>query len=104
MGMEYLYAVLLLHEAGKEISADNLRKVLESAGVEVNEAMLNAVLASLEGVDLNKIKEEALAMPAAAPVQASAPAQEEKKEEEKPKEEEKKEEQALEGLGALFGF
>ncbi|HIP66602.1 MAG TPA: 50S ribosomal protein P1 [Candidatus Nanopusillus sp.] len=104
--MEYLYAVLLLHEAGKEINADNIRKVLESVGVQVNEAMLNAVVSSLEGVDLEKIKEEALAVPAApvataAPVQAQA--QEEKKEE-KSEEEEKKEEQALEGLGTLFGF
>ena len=103
--MEYLYAVLLLHEAGKEVNADNVRKVLESVGVQVNEAMLNAVVSSLEGVDLEKIKEEALATPTVpvATAQAQAPAQEEKKEE-KPKEEEKKEEQALEGLGSLFGF
>ena len=104
--MEYLYAVLLLHEAGKEVNADNIRKVLESVGVQVNEAMLNAVVSSLEGVDLEKIKEEALvvsAAPAAAAAPAQAQAQEEKKEE-KPKEEEKKEEQALEGLGALFGL
>ena len=106
MGMEYLYAVLLLHEAGKEVNADNIRKVLEGVGIQVNEAMLNAVVSSLEGVDLEKIKEEALtisAAPVAAAAPAQAPAQEEKKEE-KPKEEEKKEEQALEGLGTLFGF
>ncbi len=104
--MEYLYAALLLHEAGKDVNADNIKKVLESAGVEVNEAMLNAVVTSLEGVDFEKIKEEALAAPVAA-VPAQAPAQEapaEEKKEEKPKEEEKKEEQALEGLGSLFGF
>ncbi len=106
MAMEYIYAALLLHEAKQEINADNVKKVLEAAGVEVNEAMLNAVLSSIEGIDLEQIKEEALAAPvavAAAPAQA---AEEEKKEESKPaeEEEEKKEEQALEGLGALFGF
>ena len=104
--MEYLYAALLLHEAGKDVNAENIKKVLESVGVEVNEAMLNAVVTSLEGVDFEKIKEEALAAPvAAAPAQPAAQeASSEEKKEEKPKEEEKKEEQALEGLGSLFGF
>lgn len=100
--MEYIYAVLLLHETGKEITADNVKKVLNSVGIETNEALLNAVLAALEGIDLNKIKEEALAIPSAATVttQQVTPQQTTKEE----KKEEKKEEQALEGLSALFGF
>lgn len=104
MGMEYIYTVLLLHEAKKEINADNIKKVLNSIGVEASDAMINAVLAALQGVDLDKIKEESLAV---APVQVQTAAQpqqtQEAKKEEK-KEETKKEEQALEGLSALFGF
>ena len=105
MGLEYIYAVWLLHEAKKEISADNIKKVLQSVGIEPNDAMINAVLASLQGVDLEKVKEEALAtgtVVTQAPAQTQQPAQQEKKEEKK--EEEKKEEQALEGLSSLFGF
>ncbi|EOD42713.1 LSU ribosomal protein L12AE [Candidatus Nanobsidianus stetteri] len=102
MGLEYIYAVWLLHEAKKEINADNIKKVLTSVGIEPNDAMVNAVLASLQGVDLDKIKEESLSV---APAQV-APQQVEQKKEEKQekKEEEKKEEQALEGLSSLFGF
>ncbi|MDT7890655.1 MAG: 50S ribosomal protein P1 [Candidatus Nanopusillus sp.] len=102
MGLEYIYAVWLLHEAKKEINADNIKKVLTSVGIEPNDAMVNAVLASLQGVDLDKIKEESLSF---APVQVSPQQVEQKKEEKQEKKvEEKKEEQALEGLASLFGF
>jgi large subunit ribosomal protein L12 len=102
MGLEYIYAVWLLHEAKKEINADNIKKVLTSVGIEPNDAMINAVLASLQGVDLDKIKEESLSF---APVQATSQQVEQKKEEKQEnKVEEKKEEQALEGLSSLFGF
>jgi large subunit ribosomal protein L12 len=102
MGLEYIYAVWLLHEAKKEINADNIKKVLTSVGIEPNDAMINAVLASLQGVDLDKIKEESLSI---APVQVAPQQAEQKKEEKQEKKvEEKKEEQALEGLSSLFGF
>jgi Ribosomal protein L12E/L44/L45/RPP1/RPP2 len=102
MGLEYIYAVWLLHEAKKEINADNIKKVLTSVGIEPNDAMVNAVLASLQGVDLDKIKEESLSI---APTQAAPQQVEQKKEEKQEKKvEEKKEEQALEGLSSLFGF
>jgi len=102
MGLEYIYAVWLLHEAKKEINADNIKKVLTSVGIEPNDAMINAVLASLQGVDLNKIKEESLSF---APAQPTPQQTEQKKEEKQEnKAEEKKEEQALEGLSSLFGF
>jgi Ribosomal protein L12E/L44/L45/RPP1/RPP2 len=102
MGLEYIYTVWLLHEAKKEINADNIKKVLTSVGIEPNDAMVNAVLASLQGVDLDKIKEESLSI---APVQVTPQQVEQKKEEKQEKKvEEKKEEQALEGLSSLFGF
>ncbi|MCG2882875.1 MAG: 50S ribosomal protein P1 [Candidatus Nanopusillus sp.] len=102
MGLEYIYAVWLLHEAKKEINADNIKKVLTSVGIEPNDAMINAVLASLQGVDLDKIREESLSF---APAQPTPQQTEQKKEEKQEnKAEEKKEEQALEGLSSLFGF
>ena len=104
MGMEYIYAALLLHEAGKEINEENIKKILTSVNIEANDAMIKALLAALEGVDLNKVKEEALAMPATVVTTTSAPQPQAKEEKKEEKVEEKKEEQALEGLSALFGF
>ncbi|WP_010479894.1 50S ribosomal protein P1 [Thermococcus zilligii] len=107
--MEYVYAALLLHAAGKEINEGNLRKVLEAAGVTPDEARIKALVAALEGVNIDEVIQKA-AMPVAAPVAvaAAAPAaasggaaEAAKKEEEK--KEEVNEEEALAGLGALFG-
>ncbi|MDK2869674.1 MAG: large subunit ribosomal protein [Pyrococcus sp.] len=102
--MEYVYAALLLHSVGKEINEENLKAVLQAAGVEPDEARIKALVAALEGVNIDEVIEKA-AMPvavAAAPVAAPAQEGEEKKEEEK-KEEEVSEEEALAGLSALFG-
>ncbi|MDI9645087.1 MAG: 50S ribosomal protein P1 [Archaeoglobales archaeon] len=107
--MEYVYAALLLHAAGKEITEEKIKAILEVAGVEVNEARVKALVAALEGINISEAIQKAsvpmLASAAAAP--AAAPAveakKEEKKEEKKKEEEEKKEEEAIEGLGALFG-
>ncbi len=103
--MEYVYAALLLHSAGKEINEENLRKVLEAAGVSPDEARLKALVAALDGVNIDEVVEKA-AVPVAAPVAAVAPAPAETKveeEEEEEEEEEASEEEALAGLGALFG-
>ncbi|ACS32991.1 50S ribosomal protein P1 [Thermococcus gammatolerans] len=106
--MEYVYAALLLHAAGKEINEENLKKVLEAAGVSPDEARIKALVAALEGVNIDEVIEKA-AMPVAAPVAvaaAPAPAEggaEEAQEEEEEEEEEVSEEEALAGLGALFG-
>ncbi|AMM54265.1 50S ribosomal protein P1 [Pyrococcus kukulkanii] len=107
--MEYVYAALLLHSVGKEINEENLKAVLQAAGVTPDEARIKALVAALEGVNIDEVIEKA-AMPvavAAAPAAAPAEAGEEKKEEEKKEEEEKEEEvseeEALAGLSALFG-
>jgi large subunit ribosomal protein L12 len=104
--MEYVYAAMLLHAAGKEINEKNLTKVLKAPGIEVDEARVKALVASLEGVDIDEAIQKASVLPAAAPAAPAGPAEapaekkEEKKEEEK---EEKSEEEAMAGLGALFG-
>lgn len=101
--MEYVYAALLIHKAGKKVDEATVKKVLEAAGVTPDDAKIKALVASLEGVDIEEaIKKAASAPVAAAPAAEAAPA--EKKEEKKPAEEEKKsEEEAAAGLGALFG-
>jgi len=103
--MEYVYAAMLLHKAGKEINEKNVSEVLTAAGVNADSVRVKALVASIAEVDIEEAIKTAPAMMATAPAPAApAPA----KKEEKPKEEEeedesKKEEAAMEGLGALFG-
>jgi len=103
--MEYVYGALVLHAAGKPVSEDNLTKVLTAAGVKVDATRVKALIAALEGVNIDEALKAAAAMPAAAA--AAAPAaekKEEKKKEEKKEEEKVSEEEAAAGLGALFGL
>ena len=104
--MEYVYAAMLLHKAGKPVNEDNLNAVLNAAGVNPDAARVKALVAALEGVNIEEAIKTAPAFAAAAApaVQApQAPAKEEKKEEKKKEDDKQKEEAALEGLGALFG-
>ena len=89
--MQYIYAALLLHKLGKPVDEANMRKIMEAAGAEIEEAKIKTLVASLKGVDIGKALEEAT-VPRAAPIA------------EKPVEEkEEKKEMAAEGLSALFG-
>ena len=106
--MEYVYAAMLLHKAGQKVDEASVKKVLEAAGVTPDEARIKALVASLEGVNIDEAIEKAAAPVAAAPAPAAGGETKaeggEKKEEKKSAEEEKKsEEQAAAGLGALFG-
>ncbi len=104
--MEYVYSALLLHAAGKEISEENIVRVLQAAGIEPDITRVKALVSALEEIDIEEAISTAVAMPAAAPAPAAAaPAEEEKKEEKKEEEkkEEPSEEEAVAGLGALFG-
>ena len=102
--MEYVYAAMLLHKAKQPINEGTVKKVLEAAGVKVDDTRIKALVAALEGVDIEKAIETAAVAQVAV---AAAPAGGEAKKEEKkgPSEEDKKksEEQAAAGLGALFG-
>jgi large subunit ribosomal protein L12 len=102
--MEYVYAAMLLHKAGKEITEQSVSEVLTAAGISADTARVKALVASVAEVDIEEAIKAAPAMMAAAPAAptAAAPA-EEKKEEEPEEDEEKKEEAAMEGLGSLFG-
>jgi large subunit ribosomal protein L12 len=101
--MEYIYAAMLLHKAGKEINEANLTQVLAAAGVNADTVRVKALVASLAEVKIDEAIKSAptmMAAPAAAP---ATPAVEAKPKEEKKEDEKQKEEAALEGLGALFG-
>lgn len=100
--MEYVYAALLIHKAGGKIEETTVTKVLEAAGVTVDQARVKALIASLDGVNIDEAISKAavatVAAPvAAAPAAAAAPVE---KKEDKPKE---NPEAASAGLSALFG-
>jgi len=109
--MEYVYAALVLHATGKEVTEEGVTNVLNAAGATVNDARTKALIAALEGINVDDAISKAafVGAPATEAPAAPAPAEkkkeeakaEEKKEEEKGKEEE--EETGMEGLGALFG-
>ena len=96
--MENIYAALLLHKLGKEVSEGSLKDIIAAAGGEAEEVKIKSLVASLKGVDIAKELESASL--AVSPAAGIAPV-EAKKEEAKPKEEKK--EAAAEGLSALFG-
>lgn len=92
--MEEVYAALLLHSAKQSVNEENVAKVLQSVGLTPDQAKIKALVASLEGVNIDEaIKQAAVAV--------AAPA--EKKKEEEKEEETKTTESAATGLSALFG-
>ena len=109
--MEYVYAAMLIHKAGGKIDEASVKKVLEAAGAKPDEARIKALVAALDGVDIDKaIETQAVVAQAAAPAaEAAAPAAEGgdkaggEAKKEKPKDDGKSAEEAAAGLGALFG-
>ena len=100
--MEYVYAALLLHKAGKDLTAKAMEDVMTAAGVSPDKARIKALLAALKDVNIDEALKSAAAMPvAAAPAAASGAAV--KTEEKKKEKEEEKEEEFTAGLGSLFG-
>jgi large subunit ribosomal protein L12 len=104
--MEYVYAAMLLHKAGKPIDEGNVGKILQAVGIEADPARVKALVAAVSEIDIAvAIKSAPTFMSAtvpAAPAEPAAPKTEDKPKKEE-KKEEAKEEEALEGLGALFG-
>ncbi|MFT4244101.1 MAG: 50S ribosomal protein P1 [Candidatus Woesearchaeota archaeon] len=100
--MEYIYAVMLLNKAGKDVTEENITAVLKAAGVEVDLAKAKSLVAALDGVDIEEvIANSAVAAPVTtAGAVAAAPATQEVAKEEK--KEEKPAVDAAAGLGDLF--
>ena len=99
--MELIYAALLLHSMKQPVSEANVKKVMSATGAHVDEAKIKALVATLEGVNIDEAIAKA-AMPVAAAAPAAAPAAE-KKAEQKEENKEKKAEEAAAGRGAFFG-
>jgi large subunit ribosomal protein L12 len=102
--MEYVYAAMLLHATKQPIDEAHVTKVIDAAGVKADAAKVKALVASLEGVNIEEAIKEA-AMPVAVAAAPAAGHAEGKKEEKKKDhdDEAKSEAAAAEGLGALFG-
>jgi large subunit ribosomal protein L12 len=100
-GMEYMYAAMLLHSAGKEINEGSVTNILNAAGISPDNVRVKALVAALAEVDIDEaLKAPVLTAAAAAPV---APATEEEEAEEQEEEKEEEKEEDLQGLSALFG-
>lgn len=101
--MEYVYSALLIHKLGSQLTEDRVKKVLEAAGGKPDDIKARALLAALDGVNIDEVIKQA-AIPVAS-VQAVAETKAESKDEKKKnvEDEKKAEEAAAAGLGALFG-
>jgi large subunit ribosomal protein L12 len=107
--LEYVYAALLLHQAGKSITEDAIKSILRAAGIEVDEIRVKALCAALKEVNIDEAIKGAV-LPAVAPAitpqpaaAPPAPAEEKKEEKKERKKEEVSEETIAEGLSSLFG-
>ena len=97
--MEYIYGALLIHKCGGRIDVPTVTKVMQDAGTKPDEGKVKALVAAMEGVDIEKaIKEAAIAPSAPVAVSESGVKEEEKKEVQK-----EDPDKAAAGLGALFG-
>ncbi len=118
--MEYIYAALLLHNSGKEITEEGVTAIMGAAGLEADKGRIKALISALSDVNIDEAMAQAqpayapasMAQPAQAPMAAQETApeapEEEKAEKKKEKkegeeEEEKGEETGMEGLASLFG-
>lgn len=99
--MEYIYGALLLHSAGHKVDEGSMTKVMEASGAKVDGTKVKALVASLEGVNIDEAIKKAAVVAAAPAAAAHAGAAAKPKETEEDKS--KAEESAAEGLGALFG-
>ena len=111
--MEYIYAALLLHYGKQPITEDNVMKVLQAAGIQIDEIKVKALISAIKEINIEDIIKTSTLIPTAVPVTSTPTTQpqpeakpvetkaEEKKVEEK--KEEVSEEQIAAGLAGLFG-
>jgi large subunit ribosomal protein L12 len=53
--MEYMYALLLLHEAGKEITRETIVAILKSIQLEPDEAILTTIMETLPTMSIGDL-------------------------------------------------
>jgi hypothetical protein len=56
--MIYVYAAMILFYTGKEISKENINRILDAAGVQPDDVMTSALLSCLRDFDWEKFKEK----------------------------------------------
>lgn len=105
--MEYLHASLILHSAGKKITAKAVEDILNAAGVKPDTNRVKGLVSALNDVNIEEALESAIAMPTVAtPAAAAAPAKAEAGKAQpaaaaaEPEEEEEEDDS---GLSSLFG-
>jgi large subunit ribosomal protein L12 len=91
-----VYGALMLHNAGQQVTEESLKKVIHSAGANVDEGKVKALVSALEGQNIDELIKQTA-------VVSAAPAAKEEKKEEKHEDEGKKAEEASAGLSSLFG-
>ena len=52
--MEYMYAAMLLHSAGKDINEDSIGSILSAAGISPDTVRIKALVAALAEVDIDE--------------------------------------------------
>ncbi|CAL9729435.1 large ribosomal subunit protein P2A [Monosporozyma unispora] len=74
--MKYLAAYLLLNAAGNTTSAENVKSVLSSVGIEIDEERVNTLIAAVEGKSIEELITEGnaklSAVPAAGPASSGS--------------------------------
>ncbi|EKE37176.1 hypothetical protein ENUP19_0179G0014 [Entamoeba nuttalli] len=96
-------ATLLIHEAGKEITAEHINNVLHHANVKVEGFWPIVMAKALANADIEDLIMNTTAAPvAAAPTAAVAASETETKEEKKEDKKEEEEEEDFGGFGDLF--
>jgi large subunit ribosomal protein L12 len=101
--MEYMYAAMLLHSAGKAITEDAITNTLTAAGLQPDSIRVKALVAALADVDIEEALKTPVFTAGATTTTAPATVEEEAAPEEEEQEEAAPEEEDLQGLGALFG-
>jgi large subunit ribosomal protein L12 len=112
--MEYIYAALLLHNSGKDVTEEGITAIMGAAGIEVDKGRVKALISALSGVKIDEAIAQAQptyapvavappAMPAEAPAPEAKEVEKKEKKEKKEKGEGKSEETGMQGLAALFG-
>jgi large subunit ribosomal protein L12 len=101
--MEYVYSAMVLHAAKKPVTEEGVTSVLKAAGVTADAARVKALIAALEGVNIDEAIATAVAAPVAAAPAAAGPSEKKEEKNEEKKEEKVSEAEAAAGLSALFG-
>ncbi|MDV0446942.1 hypothetical protein MsAg5_08100 [Methanosarcinaceae archaeon Ag5] len=101
--MEYIYSALLIYKSGNTITEETVTAVLTAAGNDVDAARVKALVAALEGIDIEEAISKAAFAAAAAPAAAAPAAAAAAEAAPVVEEEDHSEEEGMAGLGALFG-